>query len=177
MAGAVGFAGMYYKSRRYFKIFVVLLFACMCFLSISNDFVASDNPLVKRPFYTYYLTEEEIVAFNHVANVTKGYLMVDYVTCRYLMYTPYNSKCHLLEIDKENTRFLRNSSDDVILIREQELNKRPLKLYSSENGKFKLRPPSPWQVSLEYYSHDLLLWKTLERYSKIYESNGVVAFH
>ncbi len=167
--GAIGFAGIYYKIQKNLKAFVILLFIIMAFLSLSNDFIASDNPLIKRPFYTFYLTEEDTIAFDRIANVTEGYLMSDYVTTRYLMYSPYGSKSHLLEVDIENMRFLRNNNNDVILIREQELNKRPLKLYSSKGGKFKLEP--------SYYYNDLPLWNTLEKYNRIYDSGGVSTFN
>ncbi|NQE52171.1 hypothetical protein C5S29_01160 [ANME-1 cluster archaeon GoMg3.2] len=168
---------MYYKSGKHVKTLVILLFVIMCFLSISNDFIASDNPLVKRPFYTYYLTEEETVAFDHVAKITVGYLMSDYATCRYLMFSPYEFKYHILEIDKENMKFLRNNSDEVILIREQELSKRPLKLYSSKTDKFKLKPSWSSGTAFDYYYHDLSLWNTLERYNKLYDSGGVGGFN
>ena len=175
MAGAVGFVGIYSKSDKCLKAFVVLLFVIMCFLSISNDFTASDNPLVKRPFYTYYLTEEENIAFNHVAEITEGYVMSDYVTCRYLSFSPYESKYHILEIDKNNMTFLRNNDADIILIREQEFGKRPLKLYSVETGKFKMYGLK--RASIDYYYNDLSLCNHLETFNKIYDSNAVVGLN
>ena len=147
----------------------------MAFLSISNDFNASDNPLIKRPFYTFYLTEEETASFKNIPNITEGYVMSDYITTRYLMDSPFESKSQLLEVDRENMSFLRNSNHDILLIRQQELNKRPLKLYSSEIDKFKLNPG--WVTSLDYYYNDLPLWNNLENYSKIYNSGSVAGFN
>lgn len=174
MSGAVGFLEMFNRGKKYFKFFLVLLFSIMCFLSISNDFTASDNPLVKRPFYTYYLTEEEIIAFNHNANIATDYLMSDYVTTRYLMASPYTFKSHILEVDENNKNFLRNKDKDIFLIRIKELQKRPLKLYSSENSTFKLNPT--WYPLLYYYLHDYILWNSLTKYNKIYNSGRVESF-
>lgn len=174
LTAAIGFANMYYKSRRYGKLLPMILFISMSFLGVSNDFVASDNPLVKREFYTYYLTEEEVISFNHVAAITKGYLMSDYVSCRYLSFSIYSGKKHILEADEQNMKFLRNSTDDVMLIRINELSKRPLKLYPSEIRTFTLRPS--WRGTLDYYDSNSLLWKKLDSYNKIYSSGGVVGY-
>ena len=174
LTATAGFAYIYNKSRKYGKLISIILFISMSFLGISNDFVASDNPLVKREFYTYYLTEEEVTSFNHVAAITKGYLMSDYVSCRYLYFSIYSGKEHILEVDEQNIKFLRNSTDDVMLIRINELSKRPLKLYPSDITKFKLRPS--WELILDYYDIDSLLWETLDSYNKIYSSGGVVGY-
>ena len=105
--GAIGFAEIYHKSRKNFKSAIVILFLVMVFLSVSNDFNASDNPLVERPFYTYYLMEEETIAFNHIANITEDSAMSDYVTMRYLEFSPLASKSNLLQVDTEKMRFIR----------------------------------------------------------------------
>jgi len=174
LTGAAGFAITYYKSCKYRKLLPILLFISMSFLSVSNEFVASDNPLVKREFSTYYLTEEEITSFNHVASTMKGYLMSDYITCRYLYSSVYSDKVNVLEVDNNNMEFLRNSIDDVILIRINELSKRPLKLYQSNIRKFIFRPSLFGK--LDYYYSDSLLWKTLANYNIIYDSGGVVGY-
>lgn len=174
--GAVGFAGIYYRSRKKLKIFILILFIVMSFLAVSNDFVASDNPLVKRTYYTSYLIKEEIVAFNQIANIADGYIMSDYVTYRYFEFSPYESKSHLLEIDPINMKFLRNNISDVLLIREQELNKRPLKMFPSKTGEFILNISDSTTVT-DYYGHDSPLWNTLEKYNKIYNSGGISGFN
>jgi hypothetical protein len=146
----------------------------MSFLSISNDFIASDNPLVKRPFYTYYLTDEEIISFYNIAAKTKGYMMSDYVTSNFIFNSPYILKEHILEVDAKNLTLLRNSNEDTILIRSGELEKRPLYLYSSLDGRLSLEPNLV--SSCEYYYHDMLLWKSLDSYNQIFESNQVKGF-
>ncbi|RJQ27859.1 MAG: hypothetical protein C4589_07790 [Peptococcaceae bacterium] len=175
MVGAVGLMGMFYKSNIYSKIFAISLFSLMCFLSISNDFTASDNPMVKRLFYTFYLTREEIVAFEHVVSITGGYLMSDYITTRYLKSSPYMDRSHILEVDGKNMKFLRNNEEDILLIRIQELNKRPLKFFTSGTGKFELDPS--WRTFLDYYHQDLPLWNALKKNNKIYSSGGVESFN
>lgn len=175
IAGAIGFTGMYYKSRNHIRIIAIILFFLMSFLSISNDFIASDNPLVKRPFYTFFLTEGETLGINKLANTTEGYLISDYITTRYLMFSQYEPGSDLLEVDTNNMTFLRNNSHDVILIREQELYKRPLKLFSSTTGKFEYKPS--WSASLDYYYFDSPLWNTLSNYNKIYDIGRVAGFN
>lgn len=172
VAGAVGLYMMYVKSKKYQKYLVVILFATMCFLSVSNDFTASDNPLVKRPFYTYYLTEEETTAFDNIANVTSGYVMADYVTCRYMGNSAYSTKSHILEVEADNYRLLRDKAEDTILIRDGELAKRPVKLYSSPT-EFILEPS--WGNQLEYYYADSPVWSTVDSYNKVFHTGTTFA--
>ncbi len=164
LTASVGFTLIYYKSRKFGKLLTLILFISMSFLGISNDFVASDNPLVKRVYYTFYLTEEEVTSFNHVVNITKGYLMSDQISNIYLSSSIYLGKAHILEFDEENMEFLRINKDDIILIRTNELSKRPLKLYLSDAG------------YLDYQNINSLLWKTLASYNMIYDSGSVVGY-
>lgn len=172
ISGAVGFYIMYAKSKRFQKYLVIVLFATMCFLSISNDFTASDNPLVKRPFFTYYLTEEDISAFNRIANITSGFVMADFVTSRYGENTVYSTKYHILEVDSEGCCLLREKPDDIILIRKGELAKRPVKLYSSSIDVFTLKPS--WD-NLKYYYGDSPVWSTIYSYNKVFDSSSTFA--
>lgn len=174
MISAIGFMGMYQIIGKKIKIIAIILFIVMSFLSISNDFSASDNPLVKRVFYTFYLNEKEITAFNHIANFTEGFVLSDYVVKRYLSYSQYKYKSHLLEVS-QNLTFLRNNNSGVILIRNQELNKRPLKFFPSANGKFKLNPNE--EGSLDYYYQNSPLWNSLKNYNKIYDAGGINGFN
>lgn len=173
VAGAIGLYMLYMRSKKFQKYFVIILFAAMCLLSISNDFTASDNPLVKRPFYTYYLTEEDITAFDRVANVTSGFVMSDYVTTRYIGNSIYSAKSHILEVDTKNHYLLRDKPNDMILIRKGELLKRPLKLYSSSTEEFILEPR--WGNMIEYYYADSPIWSTLNMYNKVYDSRNIFA--
>jgi len=172
ITGALGFYLLHARATKFQKYLVITLFVVMCFLSVSNDFIASDNPLVKRPYYTNYLTEEDTVAFDRVVNSTMGYVMADYVVDRYIYRSEYGAKSHILEVDAKNYRLLRSKPDDVIIVREGELIKRPVKLYSSPTDEFMLKPS--WDT-LEYYYADSRIWSTINQYNKIYHSGKNLA--
>ncbi|WP_319507383.1 hypothetical protein [uncultured Methanolobus sp.] len=178
LTAATGFVILYNQANRYSKYFVILLFIVLCFLSISNDFVATDNPIVERPFYTYYITEQEITAFSTISRISSGYVMSDYVTSRYIsnIQGPYSSKRHILEVDSTNMTLLREKKEDVFLIRQSELSKRPLKLYTVSNGQFKPNPSWGGGSKLNYYYNDLDLWNNLELYNQIYDARDINAF-
>lgn len=170
IGAAVGLLNMYLKARKNIKICILIIFALLAFLTISNDFVASDNPLVKRPFFTYYLMDEEITAFNKIISISTGYVMSDYVTTYYINNSQYQNKSHILEVDAKTMKFLRDSSKDIILIRDKELVKRPLRFYTSKDGIFISNVNLD---DLDYYYNDLVLWNDLEKYNKIYDSKDV----
>ncbi|MDF2540156.1 MAG: hypothetical protein K0S76_3177, partial [Herbinix sp.] len=172
MAGAAGISFMTYKLKR--KIFAVVLFFIMAFLAVSNDFTASDNPIVKRPFYTFYLSEEESKSLNRVAQIADGIVMSDYVSSRYLENSQYPDKINVLEVNQQQQEFLRSSSNDIILIRSAELVNRPLKLFTSPNGEFLFTPTIG--DKMDYYTNDLPLWDTLESCNLIYDSGDIRGF-
>ena len=174
LASAYGFYELFSRSKRFGKILIISLFIMMVFLLLSNDFIASDNPLVKRPFYSFYLTENEVDSSFSMARFTSGYTMSDYVITRFISFSPYVNKSHLLEVDFRNMSLLRNNDSDSILIRKSELNKRPLDLYSSEDGLFKLDQD---YSLLEYYYLESPLWASLTDYNKIYDSNEVAGYN
>jgi hypothetical protein len=173
LASAYGFYELFSRSKKFGKILIISLFIMMVFLLLSNDFIASDNPLVKRPFYSFYLTENEVDSSFSMARFTSGYTMSDYVITRFISFSPYVNKSHLLEVDFRNMSLLRNNDSDSILIRKSELNKRPLDLYSSEDGLFKLDQD---YSLLEYYYLESPLWASLKDYNKIYDSNEVAGY-
>jgi hypothetical protein len=146
----------------------------MCLLSISNEFVASDNPLVKRPFYTFYLTEEETRGIDHLSNMTAGYVMTDYVTGRYITFSKFKEKSQILETNPNATLLLRNTTDDVFLIRKGELARRPLKISTAPSDDFLL---DPQEYMLKYTYSDSSIWSLARRYSKIYDSKEIVALN
>ncbi len=178
LAAATGLAALYYKSRRNASKFVVIaIFSVLVLASVSNDFVASDNPLVKRNFYTYYFEESEYASFNTVASNAAGLVMSDYLPTRYIGYSQYSGTAQILQIDPFNAIFVVNnsSSNDLILIRQGELAKRPLKLYPVADGQY-VHSPS-WSGALEYYDKDARVYRTLDSYDKVYASNTVSAYY
>ncbi len=174
VTGAAGLYILFYKLNTKYKISVIILFFMMAFLAVSNDFTASDRPLIKRPFYTFYLSEEENISLKRAAQMAEGYLMSDYISCRYLESSAFANKIHVLEVDPQQQRFLKSSREDIIFLRKAELTKRPLKLFTSPNGKFLLKPSLG--DTLDYYYNDLPLWNTLESYNTVYDSGAIKAF-
>jgi hypothetical protein len=173
IAAAAGFYAVFYKLGKLPRFGFLVLFLVMAFLVVSNDFTASDNPLVKRPFYTYYLTENELISMGNLAQMTTGYLMADYISCRYLDNSVYADKTHVLETDWNKQKFLLSSNNDILLIRKEELSKRPLKLFVAPGDKFVLEPNLG--DTLEYLPNNLSLWETLENYNAIYDSGPIIA--
>ncbi len=174
ISGGAGLYILFYKLKAKYKISVIILFFIMAFLAVSNDFTASDAPLIKRPFYTFYLSEEETTSLKRVAQMAEGYLMSDYISCRYLESSSFFNKTHVLEVDPKLQKFLKGSRGDIIFVRKDELTKRPLKLFTSSNGEFLFKPSI--EDNLDYYDNDLPLWSALESYNTIYDSGGVRAF-
>ncbi|MHB1152946.1 MAG: hypothetical protein ACYCWE_04450 [Eubacteriales bacterium] len=171
IAGAAGIYILFGKLITKGRISVVFLFFMMAFLTVSNDFTASDNPLIKRPFYTYYLSGEECASFKSAAEIADGYLMSDYIYCRYMENSEYADKIHVLEADINRQEFLRSSDKDIIVIRTAELLRRPLKLFTSHSGSFILNPSV--EESLDYYYNNLPVWDSLDRYNTVYDSGAV----
>jgi len=175
---AYGFYKLNYNAKKHLKIIIIIIFFMTSLLSVSNDFTATDNPLVKRPFYTFYITKEEVTAFEKIPKISNGFVMSDYVTCRYnsryIERISLDEKSHILEIGKGNMKFLRNSTHDIFLIRNGELKKRPLKLYKSKNEMFILKPSS--STNMIYCEKDLPIWNTLDEYNKVYYSGNVSCF-
>lgn len=183
LASGFGLITILHKSGRFVKVIVVMLFFTTAFLSVSNDFVASDNPLIMRPFYTSYLTNEETTSFDHIKNITEGKIMCDFAAGRYIYdsTTENDTKYHILEIGAQNgdsemspkdLRLLRSSLNDIFLIRTGELARRPLYLLNATGGFI----PDPALTNLEYYYPDNPVWKCLVDFSKIYDSGHVKAY-
>lgn len=172
IAGAAGLSFLSYKRKT--KSIAVILFFVMAFLAVSNDFTASDNPIVKRLFYTFYLSEEECKSLNSVAQIADGIVMPDYISCRYLENSEYADKVNVLEVNRQQQEFLRSNGNDIIIIRSNELDSRPLQLFTSPNGEFLFSPTIG--NNMDYYTNDLPLWDTLENYNMIYDSGVVRGF-
>lgn len=172
IAGAAGLSFVSYRLKT--KSFAVTLFFIMAFLAVSNDFTASDNPIVKRLFYTFYLSEEECKAIDSVAQITDGIVMSDYTSCRYLENSEYSDKVNVLEVGYQQQEFLRSGGNDIILVRSAELAHRPLQLFTSPNGEFLYTPTIG--DNMDYYTNDLPLWDTLESCNMIYDSGDIRGF-
>jgi hypothetical protein len=172
VTAAIGFGLLYKNKSRYVNAAIILLFVAMAFLSITNDFVASDNPLVKRPFYTYYLHESEVSGLNRLAGMAEGSLMTDYVAVRYLEKSPYMDKMHILEVDVLDDRLMIENDMDVIVVRNGELDERPIKLYTA-TGKYV--KAASWNA-LDYYYREDAVFDSLEYRNRIYDSRSLRSY-
>lgn len=168
LTAAIGFASLYYRSRKVFKASLVVLFTVWVLLSVSNDFVALDNPIVKRPFYTFYLTEEEVTGINNVADVTSRLVLSDYVTVRYLNSSELNPNVSILLVDQNLTSVMKRKGD-VILIRDDELNKRPLQFLTCNSEGYLVNLGS-------YYYKGNKAYDILKNYSRMYNSSDISAY-
>jgi hypothetical protein len=160
------------KSFKKGRLIAMILILAFCFLSISNDFNASDNPLIKRPaFYTFFMYEGELASIHFTEERSTGLILSDYVATRYLMNSNYSNKSHIMEVSK-SFKLLKSSDDDVLVIRENELKKRPLQLFVANSESFELHSSWAGRMSYFYYS-DL---KNREGYSNIYSSEFIRAY-
>ncbi|HMK45795.1 MAG TPA: hypothetical protein VK436_04155 [Methanocella sp.] len=170
IVSAAGVGALFYRSNKHLKVFLIVLFALWVMLSISNDWVASDNPLVHRQFYTYYLTQDETSAFNRIAGDTNSLILADYVPTRYLDSSKYEDRSNMLETDANGTQLLRSGPDDMMIIRYDELTKRPLKVSMITKGDFRRVP----HFDTYYYANSTSdVWDTLGSYDRVYDSASV----
>ncbi|WP_424359190.1 hypothetical protein [Methanocella sp. MCL-LM] len=167
---AAGIGTLFYRSNKFLRACVIVLFAVWVMLSISNDWVASDNPLVERQFYTYYLTQDETSAFNRIAEGATGLVMADYIPMRYLDSSRHGDKVNMLEVTGNSSQFLLHGPGDVMVIRHGELEKRPLKIARIEEDTFKRVPRFD---TFEYANSDVGIWSTLKEHNKVYDSATV----
>ncbi|SIS03115.1 hypothetical protein [Natronorubrum thiooxidans] len=155
LVSITGAVGLHYLLKLGgFRTFVVLLvvISCLSVTAVSNDFVATDNPMVERPFYTYYLTDQERQSFETIDDHQTGEIGADRVTCRYLR-EMHSSECARIDVADDN---LFDGYDGVI-IREGELTRRPLQF-------------------TEYVYADELPWEELDDRNRVYDS-GSVSFY
>ncbi|MFD1562841.1 hypothetical protein ACFR99_04685 [Haloarchaeobius amylolyticus] len=155
LVSITGAVGLHYLLKLGgFRTFVVLLvvISCLSVAAVSNDFVATDNPMVERPFYTYYLTDQERQSFETIDEHHTGEIGADRVTCRYLR-EMRSSECARVEVADGN---LFEGYDGVI-IREGELTRRPLQF-------------------TEYVYADEFPWEELDDRDRVYDS-GSVSFY
>ncbi|CAJ35725.1 hypothetical protein [Methanocella arvoryzae] len=178
IVAAIGLYYLYTKVKTNVRPFLILLFAIWVVLSVSNDRVALDNPIVKRPFYTFYVTEEETTSIQLLNNMKMDstYMLSDYITVRYLESLPTfdANYTRMLQV-YNNERFLTNRSEDVILIRDGELKKRPMQLYYSPDGEFSSRNESLYTLS-NYYYRDNPVFSSLASQDKIFSSKTISAY-
>jgi hypothetical protein len=173
LVAAAGIAGLFFRSGRYGKAIVVGLFCVWVLLSVSSDWVASDNPLVKRPFYTFYFSGQEVTGMDRLATHATGVLESDYVPNRYYEASSKEAYTTILEVDVPNMTFVRHGPEDVLLVRAGEHDKRELRVAALDDGKFISKPEGG---SFVYVDRNKSVWGTLAGYSRIYDSRAIQAY-
>ncbi len=173
LAAGAGFTALFYRTGKVARTALVVLFAIMVLLSVSNDFVATDNPLVKRPFYTHYLTGQETNGLTRIANMSAGNVMSDFIYYKYLYNTPEAFKSIMIQASLPMQDFLKNYDSNLIVVRDMELEKRPLFLLGVNNSTYDDWPS--W-TDLAYYPKESVLWNDTANHSEVFDS-GVMSVY
>ncbi|MFC7115147.1 hypothetical protein ACFQH2_09555 [Natronoarchaeum sp. GCM10025703] len=164
-------AGAAVGGRRIALAVVVVLAFTTVFFAVSNDFVASDNPVVERDdFYTFYLSESEVTSVGTITETADRSVTSDYVTCRYVE-NPGNGDCHIIQADPMN-RELHTADGSVFVLRGAELAQRPLSVFPT-NERVEDPPYSNFRQSLPASSP---VWNDLDDRHRVYDSGSVTAY-
>jgi hypothetical protein len=177
MAAAIGLYVIYSRAGKYMKTALVGIFAVLVILSLSNDFIATDNPLVKRPFYTHYLTESDIAGADHIRDMANTSVLADYPIVRYLMYNDYVQLPTLIWMDAKNNTLIESDPPSPMIFRKGELARRPLDILSVDD----IQGPMfsyyvPW-TRMTYFNESAPVWKDFANYSRIYDSNTMECYY
>jgi hypothetical protein len=168
--------GLFYifnKLNTKMKIIFMSLIFVTCLLSIENDFTATDNPLFKRPFYTFYFNTPEMGSIDTLLKISKNsYLMSDYVMTRYIWH--YFDRGHLLEIDYSGSKFFKERDIDLIIIRESELQKRPLQLFVTPEF---VNNPAWSEGDFIYFNYDAKVFENVNIYNRSYDNGYVITYN
>lgn len=138
LTGGYGLYALLTRCGRKGFLVLLLLLACFSFVAVSNDFVSSDNPVVERPFYTYYLTEQEERTFERVAEIHEGTLGADYITCHYKS-NLLDGGCTTFALENDS---ISHEEFDGVVIREGEFEKRPV--YITGDDQYAPADTIPW---------------------------------
>lgn len=183
ITAAVGLVVLYRRDNKAIKAICIIVFALWILCSVSNDFVASDNPLAKRPSYTTYLTQGEITGINNlvgISSASSGLVLSDYVVGRYLEFSPYgldNPHAPLTaQVYLPDNQYLKQSSNDIVLIREDELARRPLLLLALDSPDPAVFKPDISELQLTYIDKDNPACSGLDDMDQVYDSSSVRGF-
>jgi len=176
LAAAVGLLMIFSRSGKHMKALLVVLFALLVLLSISNDFVATDNPLVKRTFFTHYLKESEITGFNLIGDMANVSVLVDYPTWRYLNSSDISHAPVLLTANGTSEKIVLPSQQSPLIFRKAELDLRPLNIVSVNDDAMAYSEYVP-DNSMAYFNSTSPVWNDLQKFSKVYDSNTVDGYY
>lgn len=131
---AIGLKHILNKNRTYLLISLGLIFL-LTFFSISNDFIATDNPLFVRQTYTGYFSKSDLISIEYVSIHSNELILSDESITRYLKTIANNRYETPIQISP--TYKLNDVRKATYIVRVSELEKRNLKLYSSEIEEYK----------------------------------------
>lgn len=157
--------------RRVMLAVVLVLVCSATFFAVSNDFVASDNPIAERgDSYSFHLTGAEVTSFASISDHSESAMTGDYVTCRYVNY-PGNGACEIIQADITNQRlFFPDSS--VFVLRTGELEKRPLSVFPTSEP---ISEP-PYSNNRDSVPKESAVWDDLGGQNRIYDSAEVTGY-
>ncbi|WP_233710663.1 hypothetical protein [Natronococcus pandeyae] len=153
LAGGYGLYELLQRGGLTVLLVLLLILSLFTFTAVSSDFTASDNPVVERPFYTFYLSDHERQSFAAVDDGYGGEIGTDRIACRY-MGEFHGSLCSVVDAGEGDAMF---DDHDAVLVREGELENRPLQF-------------------TQYVDESDLPRDTLEERDRVYDS-GAVAVH
>lgn len=157
--------------RRVALAVVLVLAFSTVFLGVSNDFVASDNPVVERDdFYTFYLSGSEVTSVGTLTETSEAPVTSDYVTCRYVDHLG-NGECGIIQANPV-TGALYTPPDSVLVLRDVELADRPLSVFPTDE-RVADPPYSNFRESLPASSQ---AWSDLADRHRVYDSSSVSGY-
>ena len=157
--------------RRARTAVVLLLVFSAAFLAVSNDFVASDNPLAEREdAYSFHLSEAEITSLTTLGEGSGGAVTSDYVACRYLN-NPGTGDCGIIQADLADGQ-LHFPAESVFVLRTGELERRPLSVFPTSEP---VAEP-PYSNNRDSVPATAGLWEELPDRNKVYDSSEVSGY-
>lgn len=153
------------------KVIVLIIFIVFSMATVSNDFVASDNPAVERQFYTNYLSESEERSMQTVAGIAPENVSSDYVASRYYDASNHANQSRILGVGLAGNQLYFGSQNSLVLIRDGELRKRPLQVWRTDDYR-----TGGYFGELGYINRNATAWADLQAANKMYSSGSVEAY-
>ncbi len=179
LAAAIGFAAIFFKAGRLMKALLIVSFALLVLLSVSNDFVATDNPLVKRTFYTHYLSETDIAGIDLVTKLANNSIMADYPIVRYLNATEVamTRMPLILRVDTRDNTIVPAETSHPVIIHKSELENRPLDIAAVRTDIDRIYIDFVPDNSLAYFNKTSPVWDSLDQFSKVVDTNSIDVYY
>jgi hypothetical protein len=110
-----------------------------------------------------------------ISTMVNGSLISDYVTQRYYEASSLEKISYNLRVNISDNTFFRNKSSDLTIIRNGELQSRPLKFWYATGGTFMIAAnKSDWDDN--YFYRDNPVYNSLKDYNKVFDSDAVYAY-